>query len=35
VKDVSGSGKERIYIYTALLDILEQGAEPIALSSLR
>lgn len=31
VKDVSGSGKERLYIYTALLDILEQGAEPIAL----
>ncbi len=31
VKDVSGSGKERLYIYTALLDILEQGAEPITL----
>jgi len=31
VKDISGSGKERLYIYTALLDILEQGAEPIAL----
>ena len=31
VKDISGSGKERLYIYTALIDILEQGAEPIAL----
>ncbi|MGE3623884.1 MAG: Fic family protein [Bdellovibrionales bacterium] len=31
VKDISGSGKERLYIYTALLDILEQGAEPISL----
>ncbi len=31
VKDVSGSGKERLYIYTALIDLLEQGAEPIAL----
>jgi Fic family protein len=29
VKDISGSGKERLYIYTALIDILEQGAEPI------
>ena len=33
VKDISGSGKERLYIYTALLDILEQGAEPIALKT--
>lgn len=31
VKDISGSGKERLYIYTALIDLLEQGAEPIAL----
>jgi len=31
VKDISGSGKERLYIYTALIDILDQGAEPIAL----
>ena len=29
VKDISGSGKERLYIYTALIDLLEQGAEPI------
>lgn len=34
VKDVSGSGKERLYIYTALLDILEQGAEPIVLGRM-
>lgn len=31
VKDISGSGKERLYIYTALIDLLEQSAEPIAL----
>jgi Fic family protein len=31
VKDIQGSGKERLYIYTALIDLLEQGAEPIAL----
>lgn len=31
VKDISGSGKERLYIYTALINLLEQGAEPIAL----
>ena len=31
VKDISGSGKERLYIYTALIDLLEQGAEPISL----
>jgi ribosomal protein S25 len=30
VKEVSGSGKERLYIYSALIDILEQGAAPIA-----
>lgn len=29
VKDISGSGKERLYIYTALLDLLEQGIVPI------
>ena len=32
VKDISGSGKERLYIYTALMDLLEQGAAPIALN---
>jgi Fic family protein len=31
VRDVSGKGKERLYIYSALLDILEKGTEPIAL----
>lgn len=31
VKDISGSGKERLYIYTALIELLEQSAEPIAL----
>lgn len=31
VKDISGSGKERLYIYTALINLLEQGAEPISL----
>jgi Fic family protein len=31
VKDISGSGKERLYIYTALIDLLEQGAEPISI----
>lgn len=31
VKDISGSGKERLYIYSALIDLLEQGAEPISL----
>lgn len=29
VKDVSGFGKERLYIYTALIELLERGAEPI------
>lgn len=28
VKDVSGSGKERLYFYSGLLDILELGAAP-------
>lgn len=31
VKDISGSGKERLYIYTALINLLEQGAEPSSL----
>ncbi len=31
VKDIQGSGKERLYIYTALINLLEQGAEPISL----
>jgi hypothetical protein len=31
VKDISGSGKERLYIYTALIDLLERGAAQIAL----
>ena len=34
VKEISGSGKERLYIYIALLDLLEQGAEPIALKRI-
>lgn len=29
VKDVSGSGKERLYIYGALIELLEEGTEPI------
>jgi Fic family protein len=29
VKDIGGSGKERLYIYTALIDLLERGTEPI------
>lgn len=32
VKDVSGKGKERLYIYSELIALLEQGAEPIAYS---
>lgn len=32
VKDVSGKGKERLYIYSELIVLLEQGAEPIAYS---
>jgi Fic family protein len=31
VKDIGGSGKERLYIYTSLLEILERGAKPIIL----
>lgn len=30
VKDISGSGKERLYIYTDLVALLEKGTEPIA-----
>jgi Fic family protein len=26
VKDLSGKGKERLYVYTELLSLLEQGA---------
>lgn len=32
VTDVSGKGKERLYIYSDLIALLEQGAEPIAYS---
>ncbi len=31
VKDISGSGKERLYIYTALINLLEQGVEQLIL----
>lgn len=30
VKDISGSGKERLHIYAALVELLEKGTEPIA-----
>ncbi len=30
VKDISGKGKERLYIYNKLVDLLEKGTEPIA-----
>lgn len=30
VRDISGKGKERLYIYTRLVEILEKGTEPIA-----
>lgn len=30
VRDVSGKGKERLYIYTALVEILEKGTAPIS-----
>ncbi len=30
--DISGKGKERLYIYSELIALLEQGAEPIAYS---
>src|SRR5438132_2067925 len=29
VRDISGKGKERLYLYNGLVDILEKGAEPI------
>jgi len=32
VRDVSGKGKERLYIYSKLIALLEQGAEPISYS---
>ena len=32
VRDIQGSGKERLYIYTSLVDLLEQGTAPIALA---
>lgn len=31
VDDIKGTGKERLYIYKALMMILERGAEPISL----
>jgi ribosomal protein S25 len=31
VTEISGSSKERLYIYTDLINILEQGTEPIPL----
>ena len=31
VRDISGKGKERLYIYTELISILEKGTEPIAI----
>ena len=30
VRDISGKGKERLYLYGGLVEILEKGAEPIA-----
>ena len=32
VNDISGKGKERLYIYSNLITLLEQGAEPITYS---
>jgi len=29
VREIKGRGRERIYVYTALVEILEKGAEPI------
>ena len=29
VRDINGSGKERLYIYTGLINLLEQGTEPL------
>jgi len=31
VKDIAGSGKERLYVYTELVELLEKGTELIAL----
>ena len=31
VRDISGNGKERLYIYASLVDILEKGAGPIVI----
>jgi Fic family protein len=30
VREISGKGKERLYVYGGLIDILEKGTEPIA-----
>lgn len=30
VRDISGKGKERLYVYSELIDLLEQGTEPIS-----
>ena len=30
VRDISGKGKERLYLYGGLVEILEKGTEPIA-----
>lgn len=32
VKDISGTGKERLYVYSGLIELLEKGAEPIQYS---
>lgn len=29
VRDISGKGKERLFVYSELIDLLEQGTEPI------
>lgn len=29
VHDIAGDGKERLYVYTQLIEILEKGTEPI------
>lgn len=34
VKEIKGSGKERLYIYTELIDLLDKVAEPISLKKL-
>jgi Fic family protein len=30
VRDIAGKGKERLYLYTALVEILEKGTQPIS-----